>query len=166
MFFITITSQNGQQLFVLLAKHTLNKRSKSFYKSNFVECCNFLITEDWEESVDSMEESTTKTMRLTIGDVLKWMTGQSHVPILPAEKRQFMINFQINHNCAENLGEHRVCYPTVSACTQTVTLPVQHLNTLQHTKISPLFLAEPSVAAVASTESDLKCADCLLFVLK
>ncbi|XP_063056349.1 uncharacterized protein LOC134450438 isoform X2 [Engraulis encrasicolus] len=84
--------------------------------------------EVWEESVD---ESETKELKLTVGDVLKWMTGIAHVPILPAEKRDFIITIQFDHNCAEHLGEHKVCYPTVSACTQTVTLPVQHLSTFE-----------------------------------
>uniref|UniRef100_A0A672GLR6 HECT domain-containing protein n=1 Tax=Salarias fasciatus TaxID=181472 RepID=A0A672GLR6_SALFA len=66
---------------------------------------------------------------LELHHVLQWMTGQSHVPILPDEKRYFKITCIFNHDCREQLGDHTVCYPTVSACTQTVTFPVQHLAT-------------------------------------
>lgn len=61
--------------------------------------------------------------------VLQWMTGQSHIPILPDKKRQFKITCNFDHECRERLGDHLVCYPTVSAYTQTVTFPVQHHST-------------------------------------
>ena len=66
---------------------------------------------------------------LEVQHVLQWMTGQSHIPILPDEKRCFKITCNFNHECREQQGDHSVCYPTVSACTQTVTFPVQHLGT-------------------------------------
>uniref|UniRef100_A0A669B349 HECT domain-containing protein n=1 Tax=Oreochromis niloticus TaxID=8128 RepID=A0A669B349_ORENI len=54
---------------------------------------------------------------------------QSHVPILPDEKRHFKITCKFDHECKERLGDHSICYPVVSACTCTVTFPVQHLDT-------------------------------------
>ncbi|XP_051802261.1 uncharacterized protein LOC110964566 isoform X1 [Acanthochromis polyacanthus] len=66
---------------------------------------------------------------LTVPHVLQWMTGQSHIPILPDEKRHFKITCNFDHDCRERLGDHSVCYPIVSACTQTVTFPIQHLST-------------------------------------
>lgn len=60
--------------------------------------------------------------------VLQWMTRQSHIPFLPDEKRHFKITFNFDHECTDRLGEHSVCYAVVSACTCTVTFPIQHLN--------------------------------------
>ncbi|XP_041834217.1 G2/M phase-specific E3 ubiquitin-protein ligase-like [Melanotaenia boesemani] len=66
---------------------------------------------------------------LKVHHVLQWMTGQSHIPILPDEKRHFKITCNFDHQCQQRLGDHIICYPVVSACTHTVTFPVQHLNT-------------------------------------
>lgn len=71
---------------------------------------------------------------LSVQKVLQWMTGQSHVPILPDEKRRFKIIINFDHNCMERQGNHLVCYPVVSACTCTVTFPVQHMSTYQEFK--------------------------------
>ncbi|KAL3969216.1 NADH dehydrogenase (ubiquinone) Fe-S protein 6 [Sarotherodon galilaeus] len=70
-----------------------------------------------------------KSESLAVQHVLQWMTGQSHVPILPDEKRHFKITCKFDHECKERLGDHSICYPVVSACTCTVTFPVQHLDT-------------------------------------
>uniref|UniRef100_A0A3P9B423 Uncharacterized LOC106674644 n=1 Tax=Maylandia zebra TaxID=106582 RepID=A0A3P9B423_9CICH len=70
-----------------------------------------------------------KSESLAVHHVLQWMTGQSHVPILPDEKRHFKIACKFDHECKERLGDHSICYPVVSACTCTVTFPVQHLDT-------------------------------------
>ncbi|XP_039471891.1 G2/M phase-specific E3 ubiquitin-protein ligase-like [Oreochromis aureus] len=56
------------------------------------------------------------------GKILKWMTGQSHVPILPDEKRHFKITCKFDHECKERLGDHSICYPVVSASTVTFVL--------------------------------------------
>uniref|UniRef100_A0A3P9I964 HECT domain-containing protein n=1 Tax=Oryzias latipes TaxID=8090 RepID=A0A3P9I964_ORYLA len=53
----------------------------------------------------------------------------SHVPILPNQKRNFKIHCNFDHDCRERFGNHSICYPIVSACTKTVTFPVQHLST-------------------------------------
>ncbi|XP_016428414.1 uncharacterized protein LOC107755961 [Sinocyclocheilus rhinocerous] len=37
---------------------------------------------------------------LSVQQVLQWMTGQSHIPILPDEKRQFKITCNFDHDCA------------------------------------------------------------------
>uniref|UniRef100_A0A669EVG2 Uncharacterized protein n=1 Tax=Oreochromis niloticus TaxID=8128 RepID=A0A669EVG2_ORENI len=60
-----------------------------------------------------------KSESLAVQPVLQWMTGQSHVPILPDEKRHFKITCKFDHECKERLGDHSICYPVVSACTVT-----------------------------------------------
>ncbi|XP_073697980.1 uncharacterized protein, partial [Garra rufa] len=68
-----------------------------------------------------------ETRPLSVPMVLQWMTGQSHIPILPDEKRRFKITCNFDHDCMERLN-HSVCYPIVSACTCTVTFPVKHMS--------------------------------------
>uniref|UniRef100_A0A3P8T319 HECT domain-containing protein n=1 Tax=Amphiprion percula TaxID=161767 RepID=A0A3P8T319_AMPPE len=63
---------------------------------------------------------------LTVGRIMQWMTGQRHKPVLPSEKKDFVINMQFNHGCDTR---HTVCFPTVSACSRTVTFPSAHLKT-------------------------------------
>uniref|UniRef100_A0A8C2AN58 HECT domain-containing protein n=1 Tax=Cyprinus carpio TaxID=7962 RepID=A0A8C2AN58_CYPCA len=50
---------------------------------------------------------------------LQWLTGQGHIPVLPEEKRNFRVFY----------GSHTVCYPTVTACSNTIHLPVKHMQT-------------------------------------
>uniref|UniRef100_A0A8D0A0R7 HECT domain-containing protein n=1 Tax=Sander lucioperca TaxID=283035 RepID=A0A8D0A0R7_SANLU len=65
--------------------------------------------EDFLQEVEMSDGETDSaagdTEPLAVPHVLQWITGQ------------------------ERLGDHSVCYPIVSACTQTVTFPVQHLST-------------------------------------
>ncbi|KAK5935024.1 hypothetical protein CgunFtcFv8_020422 [Champsocephalus gunnari] len=44
---------------------------------------------------------------ITPATFLQWITGQGHVPLL---------------------GHHSVCYPVVTACAKTITLPVRHMR--------------------------------------
>ncbi|KAM9480946.1 G2/M phase-specific E3 ubiquitin-protein ligase [Clarias gariepinus] len=83
------------------------------------------------EIPDGERDSATgvESEPLEVQNVLQWITGQSHMPILPNEKNNFKINYKFDHECKERLGDHSICYPTVSACTRTVTFPVQHLKT-------------------------------------
>ena len=62
---------------------------------------------------------------------MQWMTGQRHKPILPSEKKDFVINMKFHHDCDT---EHTVCFPTVSACSRTVTFPSAHLKTYSEFK--------------------------------
>ncbi|KAI4832313.1 hypothetical protein KUCAC02_015285, partial [Chaenocephalus aceratus] len=58
---------------------------------------------------------------------LQWITGQGHVPLLPSEK-DFAVVIQFNHDCSADFGHHSVCSPVVTACAQTITLPVRHMR--------------------------------------
>ncbi|CAI5678078.1 unnamed protein product [Oreochromis niloticus] len=89
-------------------------------------------SEKTSETFSNVTDGNTggeKSESLAVQHVLQWMTGQSHVPILPDEKRHFKITCKFDHECKERLGDHSICYPVVSACTCTVTFPVQHLDT-------------------------------------
>ena len=60
--------------------------------------------------------------------VMQWMTGQAHRHLLVSERQKFRIAIVFDHNCLEHMPGHTVCYPIVSACTNTVTLPTAHLG--------------------------------------
>ena len=60
---------------------------------------------------------------------MQWLTGQRHKPLLPSERADFKINVRFEHHCKEQMPGHHICYPLVSACTNTITLPVAHMNT-------------------------------------
>uniref|UniRef100_A0A3P9I735 HECT domain-containing protein n=1 Tax=Oryzias latipes TaxID=8090 RepID=A0A3P9I735_ORYLA len=50
----------------------------------------------------------------------------------------FKIVVRFNHNCFDNMPGHTICFPVVSACTQTVTFPTAHLNSFEEFKESIL----------------------------
>ena len=55
---------------------------------------------------------------ITPAKLLQWITGQGHMPLLP-----FAVILKFNHDCTADFGEHSVCYPIVSACAKTISLP-------------------------------------------
>ncbi|KAI9513596.1 hypothetical protein NQZ68_042024 [Dissostichus eleginoides] len=65
---------------------------------------------------------------ITPATFLQWITGQGHVPLLPSEKKDFAVVIQFNHDCNADFGPHSVCYPVVTACAKTITLPVRHMR--------------------------------------
>uniref|UniRef100_A0A8C9ZTH1 HECT domain-containing protein n=1 Tax=Sander lucioperca TaxID=283035 RepID=A0A8C9ZTH1_SANLU len=75
------------------------------------------ITTFLEDFLQEVEIAAGDTEPLAVPHVLQWITGH------------FKITCNFDHDCRERLGDHSVCYPIVSACTQTVTFPVQHLST-------------------------------------
>ncbi len=65
---------------------------------------------------------------LTVSSVMQWMTGQAHRHLLLAEREKFRITLKFDHCCMNDKPNHSVCYPTVSACTDTITFPVAHIK--------------------------------------
>lgn len=96
-------------------------------------CCSVFLFEVDAPIADDGDTVLGDTQPLSVQKVLQWMTGQSHIPILPDEKRRFKIACH-DHDGIERLGNHSACYPVVSACTCTVTFPVKHLSTYQEFK--------------------------------
>ncbi|XP_057690814.1 G2/M phase-specific E3 ubiquitin-protein ligase-like isoform X2 [Corythoichthys intestinalis] len=71
---------------------------------------------------------------ITPSRFLQWITGQGHIPILPSEKKDFAVIVKFNHDCSEEHGLHRICYPVISACAKTITLPVKHMRSYESFK--------------------------------
>uniref|UniRef100_A0A667ZG40 HECT domain-containing protein n=1 Tax=Myripristis murdjan TaxID=586833 RepID=A0A667ZG40_9TELE len=63
---------------------------------------------------------------LTVGRIMQWITGQAHKPVLPSERKDFIISVNFYHDCDES---HTICFPTVSACSRTITFPIAHVTT-------------------------------------
>lgn len=62
--------------------------------------------------------------------VMQWMTGQAPKHLFVSEREQFKITIRFDHNYEEHVPGHTICFPIVSACTNTVTLPTGQLGEL------------------------------------
>ena len=57
--------------------------------------------------------------------ILGWITGQKHRPI-NSEEQEILVKF--NHECLVQNPNHRICFPVVGACGNTITFPVMHMQ--------------------------------------
>lgn len=71
---------------------------------------------------------------LSVSKVMQWLSGQAHRHLLLSERQAFKITVLFDHTCMECMPDHRICYPVVSACTQTITFPTAHLTSLNEFK--------------------------------
>ncbi|XP_056090393.1 uncharacterized protein LOC130070131 [Rhinichthys klamathensis goyatoka] len=81
------------------------------------------------EDGDSEDEEA-----LSVSKVMQWLSGQAHRHLLLSERQAFKITVLFDHTCMERMPNHRICYPVVSACTQTITFPTAHLTSLNEFK--------------------------------
>lgn len=83
-----------------------------------------------EENVAENVDEAEKQKPIFVGKFCQWLTGQSHIPLSQAEREEFKIVMEFDHDCQVRYGEnHTICYPVVNACSRSVTFPVAHLNT-------------------------------------
>ncbi|XP_057179711.1 uncharacterized protein LOC130547625 [Triplophysa rosa] len=87
---------------------------------------DFLMELEDDDSVD--EEA------LSVPWVMQWLTGQSHKHLLLSERQAFKITVQFDHACMQRMPSHTLCFPIVSACTQTITFPTAHFSNLSEFK--------------------------------
>lgn len=78
------------------------------------------------KSGESDTEGEPSTRGPTVPGILQWLTGQAQKPILPSEKSNFKIHIKFNHDC--HTESHEICFPTVSACSNSITFPTAHLK--------------------------------------
>lgn len=79
------------------------------------------------------EDSADKEV-LSVPRVMQWLTGQSHRHLLLSERQAFKITVQFDHTCMERMPSHTICFPIVSACTQTITFPTAHFSNVNEFK--------------------------------
>lgn len=83
-----------------------------------------------EENVAENVDEAEKQKPIFVGKFCQWLTGQSHIPLSQAEREEFKIVMEFDHDCQVRYGEnHTICYPVVNACSRSVTFPVAQLNT-------------------------------------
>ncbi|KAI7802917.1 hypothetical protein IRJ41_023599 [Triplophysa rosa] len=87
---------------------------------------DFLMELEDDDSVD--EEA------LSVPRVMQWVIGQSHKHLLLSERQAFKITVQFDHACMQRMPSHTLCFPIVSACTQTITFPTAHFSNLSEFK--------------------------------
>ncbi|XP_026083507.1 uncharacterized protein LOC113059315 isoform X1 [Carassius auratus] len=105
------------------AKHRMETNIMNFFQDYLQEI------EDSEQ--DGPSNNSIAPESLTVGRIMQWLTGQGHKPLLPSEKKDFVINVKFHHDCDT---QHTVCFPIVSACSRTVTFPSAHLKTFSEFK--------------------------------
>lgn len=66
-----------------------------------------------------------ETPCVNIPGVMGWLTGMQHKP-LNGEKPKISVSF--DHECLERNPKHSICFPIVSACGRTLTIPVVHMR--------------------------------------
>lgn len=73
------------------------------------------------------EPDATSEDITTVPSVMQWITGQAHRHLLLSDRQNFKITVKFDHDC-HKMPNHTICYPTVSACTDTITFPVAHMS--------------------------------------
>ncbi|XP_067248453.1 uncharacterized protein [Chanodichthys erythropterus] len=79
------------------------------------------------ELEDTQPEDEASGETLSEPKIMQWMTGQAHRHLLVSEREKFKIVIKFDHCCLQRMPNHTVCYPVVSACTNTITFPVVHM---------------------------------------
>ncbi|XP_063757666.1 uncharacterized protein LOC134876585 [Eleginops maclovinus] len=108
------------------AKHQKEVMIMNFFQDYLQE-----LEDSEQEQEGGPSNSSVAPESLNVGRVMQWMTGQRHKPVLPSDKRDFVVNIKFCHDCDT---QHTVCFPTVSACSRTVTFPSAHLGTYSEFK--------------------------------
>lgn len=89
--------------------------------------CNFKVEQnsDEDEAFNQDESLVFESPSLSVPGIMGWLTGSQHKPI---SGKRFKIPVYFDHDCLKNNSGHSVCFPVVSACAQSITFPVQHLQ--------------------------------------
>uniref|UniRef100_A0A3B4DHW5 HECT domain-containing protein n=1 Tax=Pygocentrus nattereri TaxID=42514 RepID=A0A3B4DHW5_PYGNA len=121
-----------QPLFIPGVEMTVSLCYPCVSLTSITSCAHFSLSICLDENPPGLQEAALPSM--TPRTFLQWVTGQGHVPILAWEKAKFRIIVEFNHYCDVDYSEHTICYPTVAACSSTITLPVKHMLTYENFK--------------------------------
>lgn len=83
--------------------------------------------QDFLHELEVAEPDATSEDITTVPSVMQWITGQAHRHLLLSDCQNFKITVKFDHDC-HKMPNHTICYPTVSACTDTITFPVAHMS--------------------------------------
>uniref|UniRef100_A0A9J8B852 HECT domain-containing protein n=1 Tax=Cyprinus carpio carpio TaxID=630221 RepID=A0A9J8B852_CYPCA len=87
------------------------------------------ILNHFQDFLMELEDGDAKDeAALSVPQVMQWLTGQAHRHLLLSEREAFKITVQFDHTSMQRLPSHTLCYPIISACTQTITFPTAHLS--------------------------------------
>lgn len=89
-----------------------------------------------QDFLNDIEDDSSGDDQRTVAKIMQWLTGQSHRHLLLSERQRFKITVCFNHSCQEDVPEHRICFPIVNACSQTVTFPTSHLTSYEEFKLN------------------------------
>ncbi|KAK9526322.1 hypothetical protein VZT92_015030 [Zoarces viviparus] len=78
---------------------------------------------------DAQTDGDTAGQALTVSSDMQWMTRQAHRHLLLEDRQTFKLTVKFDHWCLNAMPNHTLeCYPSVSACTDTITFPVAHIK--------------------------------------
>uniref|UniRef100_A0A8C9XN63 HECT domain-containing protein n=1 Tax=Sander lucioperca TaxID=283035 RepID=A0A8C9XN63_SANLU len=83
------------------------------------------ILEHFQDLLHELEDATSEDIT-TVPSVMQWITGHAHRHLL-SDCQNFKITVKFDHDC-HKMPNHTICYPTVSACTDTIKFPVAHMS--------------------------------------
>lgn len=92
------------------------------------------MPEENGEDEDVKADTRINDMNINVGRFCQWLTGQAHVPLIHADRENFKIVMEFDHDCHVRYGTHSICYPVVNSCSRSVTFPVTHLTTFAEFK--------------------------------
>ncbi|KAL3967087.1 G2/M phase-specific E3 ubiquitin-protein ligase [Sarotherodon galilaeus] len=118
------TAPDADYLMSILEPELSERGSPRHAKENAI--INFF--QDFLENLEKHWSSKHQPPRMSVPAIMQWLTGQRHKPCLPSERANFKIHVRFEHQCKDTMPEHYICYPLVSACTNTIFFPVAHMN--------------------------------------
>ncbi len=78
-----------------------------------------------DESNDNSSRDHFEKAEVSIPDIMRWLTGQSHKPI---NGDSMKISVDFDHECMQRNPKHTICYPLVGSCAKQIALPVAHME--------------------------------------
>uniref|UniRef100_A0A3Q2CZB6 HECT domain-containing protein n=1 Tax=Cyprinodon variegatus TaxID=28743 RepID=A0A3Q2CZB6_CYPVA len=124
-----------QPLFVPGVEMKVSTLSEFSEKGSNKEQSEVDLMNHFQDFLQELEQGSGSFCYLRVAKAfLQWITGQAHIPVLQEERKKFQITVQFLHECESQYGPHKICYPSVAACINTITFPVQHMRSYEDFK--------------------------------